>query len=147
MTSAKIMRVCNYCHSVFYLRHKKPKEIPVTFHSDSNCDYHFIIRELAEEFKEKFQYMGENTDNNITFSVPIEKQENEKIIKYKIILIDSIRFMASSLSCLANNLVEGLHKDCKSRLEYMTAKDGFVTFKFVDCSKTYEKEFDEDLFK
>ena len=29
----------------------------------------------------------------------------------------------------------------------MTTKDGLLTFKFVDCNKTYEKKFDEDLPK
>ena len=26
-----------------------PNEIPVVFHNGSNCDYHFIIEELAKE--------------------------------------------------------------------------------------------------
>ena len=37
-------RTCN-------LRYKTPKEIPVVFHNGSTYDYHFIIKELAEEFK------------------------------------------------------------------------------------------------
>lgn len=32
-------------------------------------------------------------------------------------------------------------------LECMRAKNDLVTFKCVDCSKTYEKTFDEDLSK
>ena len=31
-----------------------PNEIPVAFHNCSNCDYHFIIKELANEFEGKF---------------------------------------------------------------------------------------------
>ena len=55
------------------------------------------------------------------------------------------------LSSLVDNLAEGLHKgkgkDCKSNLEYMTAKDGLLTFKYVDCNNFCKKKFDEDLSK
>ena len=83
--------------------------------------------------------------------MPIGKQENGKTIKYKIRLIDSVQFMTSFLSSLTDNLAEGLCKgnckDCTSRLEYMTAKNGLLIFKCVDCNKTYKKKFDEDLSK
>ena len=51
-----------------------PKKIPIVFHNASNYDYHFIIKELAEEFKKQFTCSGENTEKYITFTVPIEKQ-------------------------------------------------------------------------
>ena len=48
-------------------------------------------------------------------------------ITYKIKFIDSVRFMPSSLSSLADNLSEGLHnnkfKYCKSYLEYILFKN------------------------
>ena len=44
------------------------------FHNGSNYDYHFIIKELAEEFKKQFTCLGENTEKYITFTVPIEKE-------------------------------------------------------------------------
>ena len=53
--------------------------------------------------------------------------------------IDSARFMDSSLSTLADNLTERLHKDkckdCKSSLEYVTAKDITIIFQCVECDK------------
>ena len=59
--------------------------------------------------------------------------------------------MANSLTSLTDNFVEGLHngkcKDCKSSLEYMTAKDDLLTFKCMYCKKTYEKTFNENLSK
>ena len=65
----------------------------------------------------------EKTMKNITFTVPIEKEvtridkNGEEIIKhlsYILQFIDSARFMASSLSNIANNLSEGNHKiKCK----------------------------------
>ena len=55
------------------------------------------------------------------------------------------------MSILTENLADGLHnlkwKDCKSSLEYMTAKDGLLTFKSVDSNKTYKEKFTEDLSK
>ena len=60
----------------------------------------------------------------ITFSVPIK---NNNCKKYKIKLIDSFKFMSSSLSNLVDNLSDGLYNDkcidCQSYLEYMLIKD------------------------
>ena len=116
-------KVKDHCHytakyrgaapGICNLRYKIPKETPVVFHNGSTYNYHFIIKELAEEFKGQFECLGENTENYITFSVPIEKQitkidedGNHKIVdtSYKINFIDSFRFMSSSLSNLVDNL-------------------------------------------
>ena len=51
-----------------------PKKIPIVFHNGLNHDYHFIIKELAAEFKKQFTCLGENTEKNITFTVPIEQE-------------------------------------------------------------------------
>ena len=115
-------------HDICNLRFKIPKEIPAVFHNGSTYDYYFIIKELAEELKGQFECLGENTEKYITFSVPIKKElDNSKLVTYKIKFIDSFRFMSSSLSNLVDNFSEGLHSDkctdCKSCLDYMTAKD------------------------
>ena len=59
----KVRDDCHYigkfrgaAHSICNLRYKVPQEIPVVFHNGSAYDYHFIIKQLAEEFK------GENTE-------------------------------------------------------------------------------------
>ena len=41
--------------------------IPVVFHNGSTYVYHFIIKELAEEFEGPFECLGENTEKYITF--------------------------------------------------------------------------------
>ena len=46
----------------------------LTFHNGSSFDYHFIIKELAKEFKEQFRCLGETKEKYITFRVPIEKE-------------------------------------------------------------------------
>ena len=121
----KVRDHCHYtgkykgaAHDICNLRYKIPKEIPVMFHNCSKYDYHFIIKELAEEFQGELECFGENTQKYITFSVPIEKgitkkdkNGNDKITKisYKIKFIDSYRFMSTSLSNLVSNLSEGPH--------------------------------------
>ena len=45
----------------------------VVFHNGSNYDYHFIIKEVANEFEGQFLSHGKNRERYKTFSVPIEK--------------------------------------------------------------------------
>ena len=130
------------------------------FHNGSTCDYHFKIKNLAEEFKGGFECLGENTEKYIAFSVPIKKEitkkdknGNDKIMKisYKIKFIDSYRFMSTSLSKLIDNLSEGLHndkcKDCESYLDYVTIKDNQLIFRCFSCKKNYEKDFNKELIQ
>ena len=56
-----------------------PKKNAIFFHNESNYNYHFVIKELAEEFKNQFTCLGENTEKHITFTVPIEKKLQELI--------------------------------------------------------------------
>ena len=82
-----------------------------------------------------------NTENYITFSVPIKKKiENKDIeITYKIKFIDSSRFMATSLSKLVDNLTEDIHgdkcADCKSDLGYKKVIDKALIFRCFNCKK------------
>ena len=91
----KVRDHCHYtgkyrgaAHDICNLRYKIPKEIPVVFHNGSTYDYHFIIKELAEEFEEEFECLGKNTEKYTAFSVPIKKYIKKKIrmsmIKLKI---------------------------------------------------------------
>ena len=77
----KVKDHCHYtgkyrgaAHSTCNLKFYVLNEIPVAFHSDSNYDYHFIIKELANKFKGQFECIGENTENSKVFSVPTEKE-------------------------------------------------------------------------
>ena len=109
------------------------------------------MKYLTEMFERQLECLGENTEKYITFTVPIEKQENGKTIKYKPRFIDSVRFMASPLSYLTDNLAVGLDISkcigCKSSLEYMVTNDDLLRFKCVDFNKTYQRKFNEDLLK
>ena len=37
-------------HSICKLKYSVPIKIPIVFHNESSYDYHFIIKETAEEF-------------------------------------------------------------------------------------------------
>ena len=39
------------------------------------------------------------------------------------------------------------YTDCKSCNEYISAKDTPLIFKFLECNKNHNKEFNEDLIK
>ena len=49
-------------HSMSNLNIVYLKKIPIMFHNGCNYNYHFIIKELAEEFKKQFTCLGENTE-------------------------------------------------------------------------------------
>ena len=38
-------------HSICNLKYSVPKKIPIVFYNESNYDYHFVIKELTEDFK------------------------------------------------------------------------------------------------
>ena len=40
-------------HSIFNLKYSVPKKLFIVFDSGSNYDFHFVIKELAEELKKK----------------------------------------------------------------------------------------------
>ena len=57
-----------------YFEINDSKKIPIFFLSGCNYDYHFIIKELGEEFKKQFTCLRGKTTKSINFTVPIGKQ-------------------------------------------------------------------------
>ena len=110
----------------------------------------FIIKELAKEFKGKFECLGENTEKYITISFPIEKEGDDgKPIVYKIKFIDSFRFVFTSLSNLVDSLSDGLYyikcKDCNSFLDYMNFYDDKLVYRCFDCKTNFNINFNNKL--
>ena len=70
-------------------------------------------------------------------------------ITYKIKFIDCLRFMATSLSKLVDNLTDNIHNDkcikCTSNLCFVRAMNETLLFKFIDYEKEYEKEINKEL--
>ena len=64
----KHCKVRDHCHyigeyrgavySICNLKYSVPKKVSIVFHNGSNYDYHFIIKELAEEFKKTIDLFG-----------------------------------------------------------------------------------------
>ena len=85
----KYHKVGDHCHytgqyrsaaySICNLKYSIPKEIPVVFENGLNYDYHFIMKEQAEEFKGQFTCSGKNTKKYITFSVSIKEKLKELV--------------------------------------------------------------------
>ena len=83
MKDEKYLKVRDHCHntgeyrgvahSICNLKYSVPEKIPIFFHNGCNYDYHFIIQELAEEFKKEFTCLGENVKKYITLTIPIRK--------------------------------------------------------------------------
>ena len=121
-------------------------------HNSSTYDCHFIIKELAKEFKGQCECLGENIEKYITFSITIKNElDNGKSFTQEIKFIDSLRYMSSSLSNLADNLSEGLYNDkstdCKSCLDYVSFKDEQLIFRCFEWKKNYEKDCNKELIK
>ena len=82
----------------------------------------------------------------------LQRKGGEKIIYIyqKIKCIDKAKFMASSLSSIVDNFVEGIHKikckDCDSFLEQESVKDNSINNNCISCSKGYSNRIDE-VFK
>ena len=84
----KVKDHCHYrgklrgaAHSKSNLNYKVSKNIPIIIHNAS-YDTHFIINQIAEEFKGELDSIGEKMKKYITFSVPINKKcdDGKKII-------------------------------------------------------------------
>ena len=125
----KVKDHCHYtgkfrgaAHSKCNLNYKVPKDIPIIIHNAS-YDTHFIINQLAKEFKDELDCIGENMGKYITFSVPIKKKcDDSQTITHKLRFIDSFIFMNCSLSDLVDNLSERI-------------------FNSIVCTKCMEKEY------
>ena len=91
----KIRDHCHYtgkfrgvAHSNCNLNYTVPKNIPIVIHNAS-YDPHFIINQLAEEFKGELNCIGENMEKYITFSAPIKKKcDDGKTVTHKLRFID-----------------------------------------------------------
>ena len=85
--------------------------------------------------------------------IKIDKDSNESVvtISYKIKIIDSVRFMATSLSNLVDNFTERIHKNkcknCDCFLKYESVKDDSMKYKWLSCNKNYSNKINEELKK
>ena len=63
------------CNSKFNV----PNKISIVFDNGSNYDYHFIIKELENEFEGQLERPGESKEECKSFSVPIKKKSQKSM--------------------------------------------------------------------
>ena len=145
----KVKDHCHYtgkfrgaAHSKCNLNYKVPKDIPIIIHNAS-YDTHFIINQLAEEFKGELDCIGENMERYITFSTPIKKKcDDGETVTYKLRFIDSFRFMSTSLSELVDNM-SGIFNsiECKSCTEscFVGLKNNRLIYRCKKCKEEWKR--------
>ena len=131
------------------MNYKVPKENPIIIHNAS-YDAHFIIEQLAKEFKGELNCIGDNMEKYITFSVPVKKDcDNNKTITYKLKFSDSFRFMPTSLSELVDN-TSGIFNsiECKPCIEkikinseccFVGLKNNKLIYEFKECKEEWKR--------
>ena len=128
---------CNICN----LKYRKPNNISVFFHNLSGYDSHLFIKKLNNTMG-AIDCIPNNEENYISFSKTIKtgeyknKKGETKNKNFKIIFKDSLKFMASSLDALVNNLSED---DFKNLKKYFTPEQvkllkqkGFFPYDYLD---------------
>ena len=67
----------------------------------------------------------------------------------KVKFVDSARFLASSLSNVADNFARRIHKtklkDYNCFFQYESVNENLVNYKFWSCNKNYSKKINENL--
>ena len=63
-------------HSIFNLKYSVPKKLFIVFDSGSNYDFHFVIKELAEELKKKTTYLFRRKYRNIHYFYSSNRKRN-----------------------------------------------------------------------
>ena len=120
--NSKEPKVRDHCHhtgrykapndSLCNLRYRIPSYIPVVFHNLLGYGAHLFIKELGKNSRD-MEVIAKNKEDYISFSVDVavdkyvdnEGNEKEKLTELRI--IDSFKFMSSSLDSLTKNLVSG----------------------------------------
>ncbi|XP_060876104.1 uncharacterized protein LOC132949299 [Metopolophium dirhodum] len=112
--------LCSRCN----LELQQPKFVPVFFHNLSNYDSHFIISELGYD-TQTINVIPNSEEKYISFSKYINST-------FTVRFIDTFRFMASSLSSLAENLVTPEHENFRETAKHFVTGDmSLVTRKGV----------------
>ena len=129
-------------HNRCNLKYRKPNNISVFFHNLSGYDSHLLIKKLNNVTEGYIDCIPNNQENYITFSKTIKvgeyknKKGEIKDKNFKIIFKDSLKFMASSLEALVNNLPEealnNLNKFFTSKQVKLLKQKGFFPYDYMD---------------
>ena len=131
-------------HNICNLKYSKPNNISVFFHNLTGYDSHLFIKKLGVT-EGNIDCIPNNEENYISFSKTIitgeyTNKKGETRNKYfKIVFKDSLKFMASSLEALVNNLPEGalnnLNKYFTPEQVKLLKQKGFFPYDYMDDIK------------
>ena len=127
-------------HNICNLKYSKPNNISVFFHNLTGYDSHLFIKKLG--FTEGvIDCIPNNEENYISFSKTIitgeyiDKKGQLRDKKFKIIFKDSLKFMASGLDVLVNNLpkdaLKNLNKYFKPEQVKLLKQKGFFPYDYL----------------
>ena len=126
-------------HSECNLAYKLPDFYPVIFHNLSGYDTHMFIKDLAETPGE-IDCISKTEERYISFTKTIVvdsffKNGEEKKVRRKIRFIDSLKFMASSLEKLVNNLSNfpNLQKHFEGSQLELVKRKGVYPYDYMNC--------------
>ena len=103
-------------HSICRLKYSTKRDIPLVIHNGSKYDFHFIIKELANEFGIEIHCIPEDKEQYKALSIPVfYKTTEEYEIPYNLRFIDSNKFMIGSLDNHINNLSELFVCNCLNK--------------------------------
>ena len=128
-------------HNTCNLKYSKPNNISVFFHNLTGYDSHLFIKKLGVT-EGNIDCIPNNEENYISFSKTIiageykNKRGETKNKYFKIIFKDSMKFMASSMEALVNNLPKDAFKNLE---KYFTPEQikllkqkGFFPYDYMD---------------
>ncbi|XP_044005508.1 uncharacterized protein LOC122850422 [Aphidius gifuensis] len=123
------------------LNYQESCTIAVVFHGLSNYDSHFLIKQLKKQFPGTINLLALNKESYISFT------KHVKGTRIRFRFIDSYKFMASSISTLANELED---KDKSISLSFCNNLEEFklITKKRIfpyDYIDSWEKFNEEQL--
>ena len=139
-------------HNNCNLKYKIPDHIPIVFHNLSGYDAHLFIKELGRKFnKDDIGVIAENKEKYISFNVKINVKSNLVQQSIQLRIIDSCRFVASSLDKLTSNLcgTSGIQCDkCKGNMELINISGDYIASLGCErCRTKKTKDLDEGALK
>ena len=128
-------------HNICNLKYSKPNNISVFFHNLTGYDSHLFIKKLGVT-SGAIDCIPNNEENYISFSKTIKtgeytnKKGETKDKYFKIVFKDSLKFMASSLEALVNNLPDGALNNLEKYFTTVQVKllkqKGFFPYDYMD---------------
>ncbi|EZA53824.1 hypothetical protein X777_06641 [Ooceraea biroi] len=129
-------------HSNCNLNYKESYTIPIVFHNLSGYDSHFIIKELANNFKGTIDLLPITKEKYISFTKNVNEADAVFRNHVKLRFIDSLRFLSSSLDKLASFLSKDKLKILRSEFSNLSIEDfdlltqkGVFPYEYVDCAE------------